>query len=223
MRSRNFLGTWILCSAVMIALETMSVAGSTPNIPDIPGEQSSSNVSGDFAVDQAFQDRFRDVASELRCPTCVGLSVLESDAPFSKQIKTEVTNQLRSGKSGDDILKFFTERYGPWILRSPPKDGVNILAWGIPLAMLVGGPVCVWFFIWRRRAVSAGIESTLPMEDILAAWERDIEAARAVAMGASLRSSLGESSPGGSSSGGSSSGDSSQGVAAGLKKKDGDA
>lgn len=208
MRLRDFLGTWTLCSAVMIALETMSVAGNTPNIPEIPGEQSSSNVSGDFAVDQAFQDRFRDVASELRCPTCVGLSVLESDAPFSKQIKTEVTNQLRSGKSGDDILKFFTERYGPWILRSPPKDGINILAWGIPLALLVGGPVCVWFFIWRRRAVSAGIESTLPMEDILAAWERDIDAARAVAIDNFL-----DSYPG----------DASQGVSAGLKKKGGDA
>ena len=40
---------------------------------------------------------FRDVAGELRCPTCTGLSVLDSDAKFSVQIKDEVREQLEKG------------------------------------------------------------------------------------------------------------------------------
>lgn len=135
---------------------------------------SASEVPGD----QAFQDRFRDVASELRCPTCVGLSVLESDAPFSKQIKSEVTNQLEAGKSADQILQFFTDRYGPWILRSPPKQGVNILAWVIPLSLLVFGPILVWYFVWRHRNHVTGNESVLPLDEILSCWEQDLAAAR---------------------------------------------
>jgi cytochrome c-type biogenesis protein CcmH len=123
-------------------------------------------------------DRFKDVASELRCPTCVGLSVLESDAPFSKQIKDEVANQLKAGKSNDEILVWFTERYGPWILRVPPKTGVNILAWAIPLGALLIGPVLLWFFVWRRRESIEVSEGVKPLSQLIADWEADLSRAR---------------------------------------------
>ncbi|MCX6116697.1 MAG: cytochrome c-type biogenesis protein CcmH [Proteobacteria bacterium] len=99
-------------------------------------------------VDQAL---FREVAGELRCPTCTGLSVLDSDATFSVQIKNEVKEQLAKGKSEKEILKFFTERYGPWILRSPPVEGVNAFAWVIPISALIVGPFLIWFFVGRGR------------------------------------------------------------------------
>jgi cytochrome c-type biogenesis protein CcmH/NrfF len=95
-------------------------------------------------------EEFRDVADELRCPTCQGLSVLDSDATFSVQIKEEVARQIESGKNKDQILQFFSERYGPWILRNPPKEGFNVIVWIFPLALLVCGPIFVWYFVWRR-------------------------------------------------------------------------
>ena len=137
-----------------------------------------STTASSHATGSVFQDQFRDVASDLRCPTCVGLSVLESDAPFSKQIKDEVTSQLKAGKSHEEILTFFTERYGPWILRVPPKTGVSILAWAIPLAVLLAGPLAVWFLVWRRRDDLAGVEAVKPLEEILAEWNRDINKRR---------------------------------------------
>ncbi len=94
---------------------------------------------------------FRDVAKELRCPTCTGLSVLESDASFSVQIKDQVHEQMKLGKSKEDIVKYFVERYGPWILREPPKEGFNLLAWAVPIGLLVLGPILIWLLIWRRR------------------------------------------------------------------------
>ena len=139
--------------------------------------------AGGFAQTDDFQDRFRDVASELRCPTCVGLSVLESDAPFSKQIKDEVTAQLKAGKSHDEILNFFTERYGPWILRVPPKTGINALAWAVPLGVLLAGPLLVWFFVWRRRETWSGVEAVKPLNEILSELEKELAAARAATQG----------------------------------------
>jgi cytochrome c-type biogenesis protein CcmH len=130
------------------------------------------------------QNRFRDVASELRCPTCVGLSVLESDAPFSKQIKDEVMSQLKAGKSDDQVLDFFTERYGPWILRVPPKTGINALAWAVPLGVLLAGPMLVWFFVWRRRENLAGVEAVKPLNELLGDLERDLAEARGRKKGA---------------------------------------
>ncbi|MCX6128699.1 MAG: cytochrome c-type biogenesis protein CcmH [Proteobacteria bacterium] len=94
---------------------------------------------------------FREVAKELRCPTCTGLSVLESDASFSLQIKNQVHEQMKMGKSKEDILKYFVERYGPWILREPPKQGFSLLAWLVPVALLCLGPIMIWLLIWRRR------------------------------------------------------------------------
>ena len=103
----------------------------------------------DFAIDN--DDSFKDVAGELRCPTCTGLSVLDSDAKFSVQIKDEVKEQMDKGRSKEEILEFFVERYGPWILREPPKEGFNIIAWIIPFAMLIIGPMAIWAMVWRKK------------------------------------------------------------------------
>jgi len=96
---------------------------------------------------------FRKAANELRCPTCTGLSVLDSDAGFSVQIKNMVKEKIREGKSYDEILKFFTERYGVWILRRPPAEGFNAMVWFVPIGILVLGPFLLWIFVWSRRKV----------------------------------------------------------------------
>ena len=104
-----------------------------------------------FGQENVSNEMFRDVAGELRCPTCTGLSVLESDASFSVSIKDTVKEKLSKGETKEEILSFFVERYGPWILREPPKKGFGFLAWAVPLGFLVLGPFLVWFFVWRRK------------------------------------------------------------------------
>lgn len=108
------------------------------------------------------QRTFRDVAGELRCPTCTGLSVLDSEAKFSVQIKNEVRSQLEQGVPKEKILDFFKQRYGPWILRKPPNEGFNAIVWWVPISLLIFGPVLIWFFVWRKRKVvsSFGVRST---------------------------------------------------------------
>ena len=142
-------------------------------------------VAGSGAADEAppaapaavNEDIFRDVAKELRCPTCTGLSVLDSEASFSVQIKSQVREQMAAGKSRDEILAYFTARYGPWILREPPKQGFNSLAWYVPIGLLLGGPVAIWFFVWRRR-VETPTYGVRRAEDIIAEMEQAIKLAR---------------------------------------------
>lgn len=101
------------------------------------------------------RNRAAEISSELRCPTCTGLSVLQSDAPFSLQIRSTVIDQVKEGKSRDEILSFFTERYGLWILREPPKQGFHLFAWFIPILLLVLGPM-VLIYLFRKNKLSAG-------------------------------------------------------------------
>ncbi len=129
--------------------------------PPAPEDQDT-GVKGLLGNSRDNDINFRDVAKELRCPTCTGLSVLESDASFSVQIKDQVHEQMKLGKSKDEIVKYFVERYGPWILREPPKEGFNLLAWGVPIALLIGGPILIWLLIWRRKVQfnAHGVRST---------------------------------------------------------------
>jgi cytochrome c-type biogenesis protein CcmH len=150
--------------------------------------QSSVVVAQGVAVDRkdiiVDKDDFKDVASDLRCPTCTGLSVLDSDAAFSIQIKNEVKEQLAAGKDKDAILKFFTERYGPWILREPPKQGVHLWAWILPIATLILGPLLIWVFVWMRRDTSVagngdGEAPARAVEDIVGEMNERLAALRA--------------------------------------------
>ena len=123
---------------------------------------------------------YQDVASDLRCPTCTGLSVLDSEAAFSIQIKNEVKEQLVAGKHKDEILKFFTDRYGPWILRAPPTHGVHLLAWVVPIATLILGPLVLWLFVWMRK--KSGNEDDVvsrSVEDIVAEMNQRLASMRA--------------------------------------------
>ena len=132
-----------------------------------------------FAADEKFRDNrefFKDVAGELRCPTCTGLSVLDSDATFSVQIKDQVDEQIKEGKSKDEILSFFVDRYGPWILREPPKSGFNLMAWATPIALLLAGPILIWMFFLRKdESLEAHVRSS---EEILAQMDSDLKALR---------------------------------------------
>ena len=103
-----------------------------------------------------------EISDDLRCPTCTGLSIGQSDAPFSLQIRRAIIEQVRQGHPRRQIMKFFTERYGLWILREPPAEGFHFLAWLFPVLLLILGPLLLWFFIWKKKIISAahGIRET---------------------------------------------------------------
>jgi len=153
---------WIISlGLVVLSFSVGNYGQSTLGQP--AGDQNSENIS---------PENFRDVAADLRCPTCTGISVLDSDAPFSVQIKNEVKDQLAAGKGKTEILRFFTDRYGPWILREPPKEGINLWAWIIPGGILLLGPFLIWYFVWNYRQDAGNLDGASeyepqPVEDIV--------------------------------------------------------
>ena len=92
-----------------------------------------------------FQARFKKLSNELRCPTCQGLSVKDSEAGFSTSIKGKIRELMKQGKSDEEIMAYFVERYGEWILRSPPVSGFNIVLWVLPGVAIVTGLLWVLY------------------------------------------------------------------------------
>ena len=85
------------------------------------------------------------LASELRCPVCQGNSIQDSPSELAQQMRDLIRDQLRSGKTPDEVRAYFVEKYGEWILLSPKAEGLNLIVYIVPVvALLVGG-----FVVWR--------------------------------------------------------------------------
>src|SRR5438105_14624987 len=59
------------------------------------------------------------IAAELRCPDCQGLSVADSSSASATEIRRQIDGQLSSGRSPDQAQQSFVDRYGEAIPLSP--------------------------------------------------------------------------------------------------------
>ena len=98
----------------------------------------------------------QDVGSQLKCLVCQGESVADSPALLSQQMRIIIRQQLRSGKSEQEVIQYFQARYGDKILYAPPERGFDLLAWLVPIVMLLGGAILLFFVVrdWHKSSRS---------------------------------------------------------------------
>lgn len=130
---------WLpLLSAQPVLAQTPAVSG------QFPATQAEAPVAS-VQLNPTDELRAQYLEGELRCPTCQGLSVKDSEASFSRNIRDKVRSMVAEGKSNDEILAYFEARYGEFILRSPKKSGFGLLAWLLPIGgVLLAGGVMLW-------------------------------------------------------------------------------
>jgi cytochrome c-type biogenesis protein CcmH len=99
------------------------------------------------------EDTVHSVAAQLRCVVCQNLSVADSPSEMANQMRALVRERLAAGEQPAQVVQYFVDRYGEWILLSPRRQGFNLLVWLAPaLAVLVGlGVVVVVVRRWTRR------------------------------------------------------------------------
>ncbi len=108
-----------------------------------------------------------EVSALMRCPVCQGLSVADSPTPLAAAMKNEVRELLAAGYSREQVLEYFEQSYGEFILLAPHARGFNLTVWLAPLALLLVGLV----LILRRRAPAKPVEAAVDT-DMLAYRER---------------------------------------------------
>ena len=95
------------------------------------------------------------IAAEVRCPTCKGLSVAESDAEAAKAAKAFIAEQVSAGATDAQIEADLQSRFGTGILLRPPSRGVSGLVWAIPVVVgvLAIGGLGIALARWRSRTL----------------------------------------------------------------------
>lgn len=99
--------------------------------------------------DSALDASTRELAGQLRCPVCQGLSIQDSPSELAQQMRDLVRQQLQDGQSPDQVKQYFVARYGQWILMAPPASGFNWLVYALPAIALIGGVVLVIVLVRR--------------------------------------------------------------------------
>ena len=78
-------------------------------------------------------DQTYHIAKKLNCPTCAGRNLADCPTETCTQWKAEIKSQLDSGKSPDEVLAYFQNRFGPTVLQEPPKTGSTAPLWALPV------------------------------------------------------------------------------------------
>lgn len=97
-------------------------------------------------------DRVATLESRLRCPTCKTVSIAESPSQTAADMRRIVAEQVAAGRSDEEIVGYFTGRYGPWVLLDPPRSGITLLLWLLPLVAAGCGVLAMVAQIRRSRS-----------------------------------------------------------------------
>lgn len=132
---------------------TLLLAGSPAAFTE-PAPQGQETVRRPALADAELETRVREIASTLRCPTCRALSVQDSPSGMAEEMRGLIREQLRAGRTPDEVKGYFVERYGEWILLKPKAEGFNWAVWLLPVFVLAGGLLFV--MLTARRWVQQG-------------------------------------------------------------------
>ncbi|WP_041523260.1 cytochrome c-type biogenesis protein [Gilvimarinus agarilyticus] len=103
----------------------------------------------DNEVDEA---RFKAFINEMRCPTCQSQNLAGSDAMISQDLRRDIYEQIKEGRSDKEITDHMVARYGDYILYRPPLTPATLALWLMPAVLLVIAIIVIILMIRRRRA-----------------------------------------------------------------------
>ncbi len=116
-----------------------------------------------------------DVAEELYCPLCSGLTVDVCELEVCVDMRAIIADKLAAGESPEQIQAFFVEQYGQQVLGKPSTRGFDLTAWIMPfLALLLAAVGLGAWLRGRPRAVPSPALAPAPPDEWEARLEREL-------------------------------------------------
>jgi cytochrome c-type biogenesis protein CcmH len=101
--------------------------------------------------DPVIEERLAKLSHELRCLQCQNQTLADSPAGLAADLRREIREQMKAGKSDQEIIAFLTQRYGDFILYRPRVTYMTYLLWFGPFVLLLAGLAVLFRYIKQRR------------------------------------------------------------------------
>ena len=102
-------------------------------------------------LDAAGARRAASLAEQLRCLVCQNQSIAESNAELAVDLRREINEQIRAGRSDSDIREFMVARYGDFVLYRPPVKSHTLLLWFGPALLAIAALLAFMRALRNRR------------------------------------------------------------------------
>ena len=122
-----------------------------------------------MADDPVLEERLMNLSRELRCLVCQNETLADSRADLAVDLRNEIREQMKAGKTDQEIIAFLTARYGDFVLYRPPVKATTYLLWFGPFVLLLGGLFLLFRYLKQRRQL-------ITEKPLSAAQRRDVEA-----------------------------------------------
>lgn len=104
-----------------------------------------------YPLETAKQEaQFHYLLRELRCLVCQNQDLVDSNAGLAKDLRNDVYNMVKNGKTDHEIIQYLTSRYGDFILFKPPVKAITALLWFGPALFMVLGLFIFWHTCLKR-------------------------------------------------------------------------
>jgi cytochrome c-type biogenesis protein CcmH len=115
------------------------------------------------ASDPELEKRLINLSKELRCMVCQNETLAESRADLANDLRREIREQMKAGKTDQEIITFLTARYGDFVLYRPRVTPTTYLLWFGPFVLLAIGLGVLYRHLKRRRTLI--VQKPLSPED----------------------------------------------------------
>lgn len=99
---------------------------------------------------QAQEEQAQALFRSLRCVVCEGQNLAGSNADIAVDMRIIIRDQLKAGKSNDEIRDYLVSRYGESISLVPTRTFNQILLMGVPIIALLVGLIAI--VLVRKRS-----------------------------------------------------------------------
>lgn len=108
--------------------------------------------------DRVEEVRFQNLTKQLRCLVCQNQDLADSDAALAGDLRKQVFDMMRAGKSDAQIKEYLVARYNDFVLYDPPLKPGTWLLWFAPFAFVLAGALALVRIVRgrARAAIAAG-------------------------------------------------------------------
>ncbi|MGB9153297.1 MAG: cytochrome c-type biogenesis protein [Alphaproteobacteria bacterium] len=104
----------------------------------------------EMLADPKLEARARAISEDLRCLVCQNQSIDDSDADLAHDLRLIVRQRLQAGDTDAQVKQYLVDRYGDYVLLTPPFKASTVVLWtGAPIFLLIG--LTAAFLFYRRR------------------------------------------------------------------------